>query len=255
MKTSSHTQLNGRFAGILGKEYAKLLRSMPHYPLIQDTIARLTNQGLSQGRGTQKQRMILELGCGTGLTTLSISQYVTNACIIAVDQEPTMLKQHRANVVEGRELELASSGLVIKTVQADALTFLKKQKDSSFDAVVTGFMLHNLPIALRAKILKEIARVLRPGGRFVNGDKIAPDSEKLHNTYLLQQIAKFIDTYTAPEDLAYCVGWIEHYAQDNKTGIRYLESEVRSSLKTAGFGKIKIVGRHCMEAVVVADRL
>lgn len=242
-------QLSGRFAGILGSEYEKLLRSMPYYFWIQNKIAQLA-------RGTRGEiRTILDLGCGSGMTTLALCQHLRNFSIVGVDeQESEMLTKYRAKI-KTHERDLAASSITVKALHSDALTFLRKQKDSSFDVVVSGFMLHNLTIALRAKILKEIARVLRPGGRFVNGDKIAPNSKGLHNTYLLQQLTKFISTYTAPEDLAYCVGWIEHYVQDNQIGIRYLESEVRSSLKVAGFRKIRIVGRHCMEAVAVADRL
>ena len=252
MKNTSSTQIDGRFAGILGTEYGKLLLAMPHYPLIQNGVAKLVQKSLASAK-VKKPSEILELGCGTGLTTLALCGKVSNAHITAVDKEITMLKQYEKLVKELR-VDLDSRNITIEMFQSGALEFLKRCDDSSFDIVVTAFVLHNLPKALRAEILKEVYRVLRPGGRFVNGDKIAPDSMNLHNKYLMKQIAKFVHTYTSPEDYAYCIGWIEHYAVDNHPDLRYMESEARSSLKALGFSGIKIAGRHWMEAIVIADK-
>jgi ubiquinone/menaquinone biosynthesis C-methylase UbiE len=252
MKTKQ-TTLDGRFAGILGSEYEKLLRAMPHYLELQNAIALHAAKALPFPRPA-KLRMVLDLGCGTGLTTCALMHVVKWATIVAVDKEPTMLQQYKRNIIQGRKSALVDYGLVVKAFQSDILTFLKGCKKNSFDAVVSGFVLHNLPKALRAEILKEVGRVLRPEGVFVNGDKIAPDDIDLHNKYLMQQLTTFVKTYTAPEDAAYCIGWIEHYAVDNQPELRYTEAEVNSSLKAAGFRNVKIVERHCMEAVVVATK-
>ncbi len=252
MKTKQ-TTLDGRFAVILGSEYEKLLRAMPHYPQLQDAIARHAVEALPSPVGTGKLRMILDLGCGTGLTTLALAAHANYGVIIGVDKEMTMLKQYMNNVIEGRKSAL-ENGVAIKAYQSDILAFLKRWKNHSFDAVVSGFVLHNLPKVMRAEILKEVGRVLTPKGVFVNGDKIAPDDINLHNKYMMQQLTKFTQTYTAPEDAAYCIGWIEHYAVDNQPELRYTEAEVHSSLKAAGFRNVKIVERHCMDAVVVATK-
>lgn len=250
MKTN--IQLDGRFAGILGSEYEKLVLAMPQYPKLQRIIASLTQQNIAmRGKNGSSIRTILDLGCGTGLTTLALREQLAYVRIMGVDKEPVMLKQYVKNTAERG----AAPYVTVKALQSDALAFLKRRGPASFDAVVSGFFLHNLTIELRAQILKQIARVLRPGGVFVNGDKIAPDDMSLHNKYLLQQLTTFVQTYTAPEDAAYCIGWIEHYAQDNRNGIKCTEAEVRSSLKAAGFGKIRITDRHCMEAVASAIKL
>ena len=251
---AKQTTLEGRFAGILGSEYEKLLRAMPHYPELQDAIARYAVKSLPSPVNTGKLRLVLDLGCGTGLTTLALAWHMNYGLIFGIDKEKTMLKQYMNNVIEGRKSALAESGLAVKAFQSDILAFLKRCKKNSFDAIVSGFVLHNLPKALRANVLKEVGRVLRPKGVFVNGDKIAPDDIDLHNKYLMQQLTTFTQTYTAPEDAAYCVGWVEHYAVDNQPDLRYTEAEVRSSLADAGFKNVKIVERHCMEEVVVATR-
>lgn len=249
-------ELKGRFAGVIGQEYEKLLRSMPHYIDLQDRIAQLASRGLCALRlSAGKPLRILDLGCGTGLTTIALCERIDDAHIIGVDKEPTMLKQYKRNLIDGRMAKHDQGEVKIKAVRADALQFLKRCPSSSFDAVVTGFFLHNLPTKLRTRIVKEIGRVLRPGGIFVNGDKIAPDDLQLHNQHLMEQLTAFTNTYTSPRDAAYCIGWIEHYAWDNQPDIKYTESEVRTSLAAAGFGEVKISGRCRLEAVVSAIRL
>ena len=254
MKNTSQTKLDGRFAGILGQEYEKLLKAMPHIPHIENEVARLANQVLPSPVKSGKIRMILDLGCGTGLTTLALRKYVHYSCIVGVDKEPAMLKQYVNNIVEGKKSYFLESGVVVKAFRSDVLAFLKRCNDSGFDAVVSAFVLHNIPKAKRAEIIKEIARVLRPGGIFVNGDKIAPDDKPLHDKYLMQQFAKFVQVYPSPEDAAYCIEWIEHYARDNEPDLRYTETEVSSSLKAVGFKSVKIIDRHCMDAIAVAKR-
>ncbi len=248
-------KIDGRFAGIVGQEYEKLLRSIPHYMEVQNDIAQLASLSLTSSHKGEKKRMILDLGCGTGLTTLALCRHINQAYILAVDEEPKMLEQYKDLVIRKHKADLATSGITIKVVRNNALSFLKGLKSSSFDAAVTGFMLHNLPKKIRAKILKEIGRVLRPKGVFVNGDKIASDNEKLHQKHIMNQIGAFVNTYTSSNDRIYGLEWIEHYMRDNQPDIKYKESEVRKSLRAAGFRKIKITKRHGMEAVVVAIRL
>ena len=248
--TTTVTQTNGRFAGLVGQKYGRLLASMPHYIAIQELVATAAQQALSKKAGLSSE--ILDLGCGTGLTTLALCEKVSNTTILGVDSEQVMINQYE-EVTREQKSSIQSKGIVINLVVQDGLEFLKDCATESFDVVVSGFMVHNLTKELRQQILIEIKRVLRPGGRFVNGDKIAQDDEEVHQRCMYAQIATFVRSYSGPEDIAYCLGWIEHYVQDDRKGTRMTESEVRQSLSQAGFGKVEICGRHGMEAVVIAD--
>ncbi len=249
---NAFSQLNNRFAKILGGgNYAKLLRALPYYLELEELIASSAKESLVT---STTQHQVLELGCGTGFTTVALSHALTNARITAVDEEQKMLTEH-AEKMKKIEVELRENKIVLDVKKDEILSFLRGCGAESFDVVVTGFTLHNIPIATRAEIQKEILRVLRIGGRFVNGDKIAHDDLEEHNQSLMSQIGTFIECYSKPEDIEYGLDWIEHYFRDNQPDIRQHEEEVKQILAKAGFANVKILKRFGMDAVVQADKI
>jgi ubiquinone/menaquinone biosynthesis C-methylase UbiE len=250
MKTTN-TKSDGRFAGIVGEDYDRLLWAIPHIPAFEHEIAVRARQGLP--KKLSRKAKILDLGCGNGMTTMALCAEVKNAHIVGIDIEPVMLKQYEA-WANRHKSQFRESGILVNIRQSDALQFLKGCEASSFDVVVSGFVLHNLPQQVRGEIVKEIARVLRPNGRFVNGDKVARNDEDAHLRDFMKQLTTIVNVYSAPADRAYGIEWIEHYAKDNQPDLKYQESEVTDSLKVAGFTNVRIVKRWCMEAIVVADK-
>jgi ubiquinone/menaquinone biosynthesis C-methylase UbiE len=91
---------------------------------------------------------VLDIGCGTGETAERIAREL--GCeVIAADQS-------------GRMVELARErGLDARVADIQALPFA----DSEFDCVVAGWVLYH--VQDRERAISEVARVLRPGGRFV----------------------------------------------------------------------------------------
>ena len=241
-----------RFAGALGDKYALIQKGLPYYLGMQKAIAVAVQNCLSAL--TVNPHTVLDLGCGTGITTLALGEALSNVKITGVDKGPTMLKQYDA-LVRKHEVELQGKGVTVTTVEKDALEFLKNCEDSTFDVVASGFTLHNISKDLRSQIVMEIGRVLSPQGRFVNADKVARDDERLHQKDLMDQIAKFVECYGNPAETAYGLEWIEHYIRDNQPDLKQTESEVRDTLYRAGFGKIQIKERHGMDALIIADRL
>lgn len=239
MKTSL-TQTTARFSGIVGQNYHRLTRALPHYLKMQEVIASTVKRGLSQ-----KAPRILDLGCGSGLTTLAIHDLVADAIFTGVDNEPNMLKQYREY----------THGLVKgMVVEEDILKFLKLCKTGQYDTIVSGFVLHNLPHEIRHRIIVEIGRILKLGNQFVLGDKIAHDSLKEHNQALMVQMDGLVKAYNNPEDHEYGIGWIEHYIRDNQPDLKQTESEVRTSFANAGFTEIRMIRRFGMDAVVVGTK-
>jgi ubiquinone/menaquinone biosynthesis C-methylase UbiE len=97
---------------------------------------------------------VLEVGCGAAMCSRWLAQ--RGARPVAFDVSAGMLRHAK----EGA----ASTGIDVPLVQADAqyLPFL----DASFDLAFTSFGAIGF-VADSARVMREIARVLRPGGRWV----------------------------------------------------------------------------------------
>jgi ubiquinone/menaquinone biosynthesis C-methylase UbiE len=108
----------------------------------------------------------LDLGCGVGHTLRRVAPRVRLA--VGADATPGMLDG--ARTLMERE-GITNVALVVTT--AESLPFL----DASFDAVTCRLAAHHF--ADVEKAFAEVARVLRPGGRFVLSDNYAPDDTAL----------------------------------------------------------------------------
>ena len=101
---------------------------------------------------------ILDAGCGTGLLTLALIRALERpAQIVAADLSLSSLKTARRAAAKERALSRHS----LQFAQANALTL--PFKDDSFDLVATSGVLEYLPLG---EGMREMARVLRPGGYF-----------------------------------------------------------------------------------------
>ena len=114
---------------------------------------------LASGARPLASQRLLDAGCGTGSFTAALRPRLGE--IDAVDLNPSMLDVARAKLdrVPGCPVSLHEAGI-------DALLF----EDARFDAVMVNQVLHHLPDSpsdgwpLLRRVLRELARVLRPGG-------------------------------------------------------------------------------------------
>jgi ubiquinone/menaquinone biosynthesis C-methylase UbiE len=98
-------------------------------------------------------RDVLEVGCGTGVHARLLAE--AGAHVTAIDLTPTAVELTR------RRLELHGLEAEVLETDAEQLPFA----DASFDFVWSWGVIHHSHDTDRA--IREIARVLRPGGRFV----------------------------------------------------------------------------------------
>ena len=102
---------------------------------------------------------VLDVGAGTGLLALAAAPKVRH--VTAVDISAPVCDELRARVDASR---LANVDVRV----ADAVDL--PLADDSVDVALSNYCLHHLPNDQKMEALAEIARVLRPGGRFVLGD-------------------------------------------------------------------------------------
>lgn len=124
---------------------------------------------LALGRECGAQR-VLDVACGAGHTALAFAAEVE--AVVAVDLTPAMLAQASSLAAE-RGLE----NLRFESAAAASLPF----PDASFDLVTSRLAAHHF--ADPAAAVREAARVLRPGGRFLLSDIVAPD-DPAQDTFL-----------------------------------------------------------------------
>lgn len=108
--------------------------------------------------------MALDLGCGVGHTLRRVAPLVAFA--IGADATIEMMQAGRTGVVTAPNAAFVQS-------DATQLPFA----DATFDVATCRLAAHHFTDA--ASSFREVARVLRPGGRFVLVDNYAPDNEAL----------------------------------------------------------------------------
>jgi ubiquinone/menaquinone biosynthesis C-methylase UbiE len=112
---------------------------------------------------------VLDVGCGRGLMLVGAAKRLTSGKATGIDiwQAEDLSGNRPQAVLENARREGVADRIAIETADMRQIPF----PDASFDAVVTCSAIHNLYAAPdRAKAIREIVRVLKPGGRAVIDD-------------------------------------------------------------------------------------
>jgi len=123
-----------------------------------DAIRDALVAGLALPPGAQ----VLELGCGTGSTTLRLA--AGGARVTALDTNPAMLALARQRLREGTGC----------TLQERAACEIDGLPRAAFDAVVATFSLSEMAPEERRFVLEQARLRLRPGGRLAVADEVRP---------------------------------------------------------------------------------
>ncbi len=97
---------------------------------------------------------VLEIGCGTGNVIVRAKTAAPSATAIGLDPDPDSL------AVAGRRA--AAEGLELRLDRGSATDL--PYADGSTDRVLSSLMLHHLPADEQVPALREVLRVLAPGG-------------------------------------------------------------------------------------------
>ncbi|MEV8547805.1 methyltransferase domain-containing protein [Streptomyces sp. NPDC051572] len=111
---------------------------------------------LAELSGARAGDRVLDVGCGTGYLSRRMAALVgADGAVTGVDPSPPVLDYARR-----KKQRTGSAPCAYREGIAESLDL----PDASFDTVVTSLMLHHLPEELRPASLREMYRVLRPGG-------------------------------------------------------------------------------------------
>lgn len=147
-------------------------------PLYLDTIRLIVDLLGNAGGGE-----VLELGCGTGNIIAAMLEGVPGARITGVDPSAGM---------RDRCAEKFSGDPRVEIVAGEALAI--PFPDGHFDIIVSNYTLHHVLPADREACARELARVLKPGGRLIYSDMFsgvdAPQDDAA-------RIGDLIDRYVA----------------------------------------------------------
>src|SRR5512138_2220919 len=121
--------------------------------------------------GIQEGQHILDVACGTGRGTVGLAQAVgPTGQVDALDLSDAMIDQARPKV------EKLGLGSRVHFRQGNAREL--PYPDGTFDLVYNGYMFDLIPLDGFLPILKEMARVLKPGGKLVLVNMSKPDERK-----------------------------------------------------------------------------
>ena len=237
----SRLSYDAMFSGIIGQEYDMLKQLSP----LATEMSRLVGIAVSAYPATAALNVV-ELGGGTGITTLSILTAQDAVNVFSIDNEPAMQRQAKTNLQQW-----VDDGRLV-FCDDDALNALNNLADNSVDIVASAYTLHNFIDTYRRDVIGEIFRVLKPGGRFINGDRYALDDMAKHTRLIQQEVSRYFSVLTGAAKLDLLEHWIVHLFSDESENHVMRESTALQQLREAGFYGINLSHRVEVNALVTA---
>jgi len=236
-------QLQAMFSGVIGTEYDTLKLICPLAAKMSQLVGKSADNYAQNSSSTLQ---VLELGGGTGITTLSLLLADESIKVLSVDSEPTMQNQAKQSLKQW-----ADSGR-LSFDGRDALTVLKSLPSDSLDMVASAYTLHNFLDSYRAEVMQEIYRVLKTGGQFINGDRYGLDDISEHTRTIQQEVSGYFKALIKINKLDVLEHWIVHLFSDESENHVMRESVSLQQLAEAGFKEIQLTNRCEVNALVTA---
>lgn len=135
-----------------------------HSPFWYDVLAWAMTRGKERafrdktvdGARLESGESVLDVGCGTGTLAMAAKRRVgTSGRVCGIDASPEMIARAQ------KKARKAGLEVDFERAAVERLPFA----DGTFDAVLATIMLHHLPDDARRQGLREMRRVLKPGGR------------------------------------------------------------------------------------------
>lgn len=170
LKRNYHFQTDGYFSEESASLYEHQVEVL--FSGTAGPMRRMLIKMIKDKLGHKKPIKILELGAGVGTATLDFSKSFNFSSYVVTDVSGPYLKVAKARFNDSR-LEFVQTA-------AESLPF----EDEMFDLVFSVYLFHELPDAVREKVLKESKRVLKSGGILAICDSLQKDDDPRLNRIL-----------------------------------------------------------------------
>ena len=130
---------------------------------------------------------VLDVGCGDGTTEFFMHQYFSNWLMRGIDVSEESIKAAQQKKIDSAVFNVYDGAHI-------------PARDNSIDVVFIAGVLHHVAHALHLKILQEVHRVLKPGGRLYlfEHNPLNPVTKYLVNTCVFDKDAQLLKS-------SYCV--------------------------------------------------
>jgi tRNA threonylcarbamoyl adenosine modification protein (Sua5/YciO/YrdC/YwlC family) len=171
--------LDGQFHFDPASYSAEIRDDIPVYDEFQDQVVAASGSGA---------RRVLELGTGTGETSLLLLDRHPEAELVGIDESGAMLDVARERL-SGRPVDLR-----VARVQGEL-------PEGPFDLVASALCVHHLDASEKQDLFARVRTVLAPGGRFVLGDVVTPEQA-------VDAVTSLTPGYDSPSPLADQLTWL-----------------------------------------------
>jgi SAM-dependent methyltransferase len=130
----------------------------------------------------------LDVGCGRGLLLIAAAKKLPTGQSIGIDiwSQEDLTANHQELTLQNARLEGVAARVEVRTASATEIPY----PDGYFDVVLSMSTIHNIPSEdERAKALREMVRVLKPGGEL-----------RIFDVFRTSQYLKYLSTL-GPENL------------------------------------------------------
>lgn len=222
--------------GAIAACYDELCLNMDSFERAQRFLASIV---FAYCERSASEKRLLEVGCGTGITTGFLLAGVENICVTALDSDKVMLAaaERRVRVYKSR----------VKFETEDAVAFCSKAQHP-WDIVVSAFTLHNLGREHQIEVLKGIRGVLGSGGVFVLADYAVKEGDDRIVSFR-KHVEELFDVLIPKAQYMALKEWIVHTLDDMQDTRVQDETELLKMLAAAGFPKVRASFVGSLEAV------